>query len=210
MTFSISGVADDRDWFFGVDIESCDVHGSGAGHGEGDKILDLLQVPFFFFEELLDGPHFLLGAAREAGDEIRDEVLFFSCILAQLEEFFHECGEVAGGFAHPTKHFGVHMFGSDFHVSGDVVLDEFLHVFGSAQGDIHADSGLDEHMFHAGLFACAAEEIQAWLLLNSEVGADGRPETTWAVAFFAGVDMSVLGGVEIGGRAAEVRDCAFE
>ena len=65
-------------------------------------------------------------------------------------------------------------------------------------------------MTHALGLTGATQQIQAALLVDVEMRADGRPEAAGPMATLAGVHVAVLASVEIGRGPAQIRDGALE
>ncbi len=178
--------------------------------GSGMKSCTCWRFHLSFRRNCSTAAHLLLGAAGEARDEVGHEVLLLARRRAFLEELLHERREIARRFAHPAQHVRVHVLGRDLHVAGDVVLHQFPEVLRRAQRHVHADAGLDEDVFDAGLRAGAAQEVDAALLIDAEVRADRRPEAARTVAALARLHVPVLRAVEIRRGPAEIGDRAAE
>ena len=209
LPFPIARVFGYRDGFV-IEIDACDIHCGGGSHGERNKILNLLKVPMLVAEEAFHRPHFFLRAAWETGDKIGHQILFFAHLLADLKKGFHGGLKISGGFAHASENRGVKVFGSDFEVSGYVMGDELTEVIGGVEGNIHADSRLNEHMLDARLAAGFTEEPDRGLLIDLEMRAEFGPEATGPVTAQACVGVAVAGGVEIRGGPTEIRYRAME
>lgn len=209
LPFPIAGVFGNGDGLI-IEIDACDIHCGGDGHGERDEILNLLEVPMLVAEEAFHGPHFFLRAAWETGDKIGHQILFFAHLLADLKEGFHEGLKIPGWFAHAPENGGFEVFGRDLEVSGYVVGDELAEVVGGMKGNIHADPRLNEHVLDTRLAPGFTEEPDRGLLIDLEMGAEFGPEATGPVTAQACVGVTIAGSEKIRGGPSQIRYRAME
>ena len=116
------------------------------------------------------------------------------------------------GFAHERQHIRRHVLRSHAELSGDMVLTYLTHesLIRVEHHVVEADAGSDKHFFHLWQLSDCTKYVEVLPVVRNQIGAGFRGET---LSVFAGTDFQLLSTCrrsEIGSRAADVVDVAFE
>ncbi len=143
------------------------------------------------------------------GDEVGDQVLFFSGVLAGLAERLGETFvAVDGRLLHLAEHLGIVVLGRDGDLSAGVMLRQLGDELGASFGEVVADAGRDEHLLDARRRPHLLHEVEKRIVIGHQVFADARVHARQAPARALGLFVLAAHLVHVRGRPTEVRDHA--
>ncbi len=191
-----------------VHIEAGIKHRCRDRAGRRNKTLDLLRPPTAPFEPCCQFLHVFVSAAREGAHQVGNNVLFLACLIRQLGELFDKSvPSLKRRFPHQTQHFFRQVFRRDFQLPAGEFARQRLHVFVRFHGQIVANAAGDADVFDAVNICGCAQEFDLFFLAGLKIAAAFRVETGLPFAYTRVAN--ALGVPHIGGRAADIGDCAF-
>ena len=192
-------------------IEAGVVHAGGDVERAGDEVLHLIGLVAVLLEEHRQFDHLGDVAAGVAGDEIGNGVLLLADASTRLAESLVELHEIVRpGLLHEVEDLGVDMLGGDLEMAPDMVGGEFLKVGGIPSGEIHPDTGGDEHPLHPRHVAGLAHQGAEGAVVSAEEFADGGMDAREPAALRLHLRTRTAHLVHVRGRPADVGDRPLE
>ena len=192
-------------------VEARVVHAGGDVEGAGNEVLHLVGLVAVPLEKHGEVNHLLQSAAGVAGDKIRHRVLLLAnAATRSLELPVERDVVVSRGLFHQPQHFGVGVLRRHLQMAADVVLGEFLKVFGVAAGEIHPHATGDEHPLHALHAPCLPHQFLEGAVVGAEQFADRRMHAREPAALGLDVRPGASHLIHVGRRPADVRHRALE
>ncbi len=147
--------------------------------------------------------HVLIARAGVGGDEVGDEVLLFTRFQAVLfKQGFELVVAADAGFHHLGERALLGVLGRDFEVAADVVGHQFFDVLGTLHGQVVAQAGADQDLFHAFERTGAAVHIDQRGVAGVQIRANTGVDAAWLAAGGFNLGRFAADAVHIGGRAA--------
>ena len=107
------------------------IHRRGARHRRGQKGLHLIGAKTVALEPERELEHVFVGRARMRGDEIGNQILLFANLFRVfIEQFLEAVIGADPGLHHFRERPVAHVLGRNLQVAADVMLHQFLDVFG--------------------------------------------------------------------------------
>ena len=149
--------------------------------------------------------HVLVARAGVGGDEVGDEVLLFTRFSAVLfKQGFELVVAADAGLHHLGERALLGVLGRDFQVAADVVGHQFFDVLGALHGQVVAQAGADQDLFHAFERTGAAVHIDQRGVAGVQVRANAGVDAAGLAAGGFNLGGFAADAVHIGGRAAQV------
>lgn len=169
----IMRIARDIDTLAGAWIDAGIEHAGGQRTGRGIEILNLFGLVIDIAQVFCKLNGGIQIAARMAGNEIGDEVLFLPQLLIDALIFLTEgIVHIASRFAHNGEHFRADMLRRDLELATDVVLAQLLEEgVGFVRRDVViAQTTAHEDLFHLRQGTNLAQEVDVVGMIDLEVG----------------------------------------
>ena len=199
--------ARDVDLLFGNRIDSRVIRAGRRLERRRNEVLHLLRLDSGVAEVLGDGDHRFDRAARETGDQIRDEILLLARRFGRVGEEFAELFVIADlRFVHQAQNRVVDVFRRRFQVAADVMRRQLADELRRKVREVGSDSGRDQNAFDAFGFARFFHQRTNRRMVGFQVRAKGRAKARRTNATFAKLAVFSGHAAHIRRRRAEVGD----
>ena len=149
--------------------------------------------------------HVFIARAGVGGDEVGDEVLLFTRFRAVLfKQGFELVVAADAGLHHLGERALLGVLGRDFEVAADMVGHQFFDVLGALHGQVVAQAGADQNLFHAFERPGAAVHVDQRGVAGVQVRANAGVDAARLAAGGFNLGGFAADAVHIGGRAAQV------
>ena len=172
-----------------------------------NEVLNLLRFDSVIAEIFGDGDHRFDRAARETGDQIRNEILFLTRRFGRVGEEFAKLLVIADlRLVHQAQNVVVDVFRRRFKMTADVMRRQLADELRRKVRQVGSDSGRDVNAFDAFGFARFFHQRTNRGMVGVEVRAKGRAEAGRTDATFAKRAVFPGHSAHIRRRSAQVGD----
>ena len=136
------------------------IHGGGVSQRRRVEVLYLVETEAMLFQPQRQIHHIFITRTRVRGDEIRDQILFFTCLFrVGIEQLFKAVIAAHARLHHLRQRPFFGMFRGNLQITANVMGRQLFDIARIFHGDVITHAGSDEDLFNAFQITRAAIEV---------------------------------------------------
>ncbi|CSA55282.1 Uncharacterised protein [Vibrio cholerae] len=188
-------------------VHFCVIHRGRITHWRWIEVLYLVTTVVVGFQPQCEVDHVFIFSPWVSGNEVRDQILFFTCFSAVFfKQLFEAIISTHARFHHHAQRAFFRMLRSNLQIAADVVSHQLTHVLRRFNRQVVTYTRSDHHFLNALHITRCTIQIDGVFVVGIELMTDTREHTAWATTVRFCFRIRTAEAVHVRCRATQVRN----